>query len=106
MAEPCQQEKTIGELQATMEAVSETLKEMRTGQQRFIAILEDIARQGEQIRSLLQRTGKSEKDITNLFDRMRDVEMLPGKKASAFQTYGFMALIAAAIGFLFKKFGG
>ncbi len=102
----CKQEGNIGEMQATIEAISSTLHEMRVGQQRFISLLEDIARQGEQIRSLVYRTDKSEKDVEGLFKRMREVELSPGKEASSFHTYGMMAVISSVIAYLFKKIGG
>lgn len=106
MADPCSQEKTIGEMQATMDAISDSLKDMRDGQKRFMILLEDIARQGEQIRSVVHRTDKHEKDLDGLFKRMRDVELAPGKQASATQTYGIMTVISVGVGYLFKKFGG
>jgi 23S rRNA maturation mini-RNase III len=106
VGDPCKQEGNIGEMQATIEAISLTLHEMRSGQQRFIALLEDIARQGEQIRSIVYRTDKTEKDVEGLFKRMRDAELAPGKQASTAQTYSIMAIISAGIGYLFKKFGG
>lgn len=92
-------------MQATMDAISETLHDMRKGQVRFMALLEDIARQGEQIRSLVQRTDKHDKDIDGLFTRVRDAELAPGKQASSTQTYGLMTIISIAIAYLFKKIG-
>jgi cell division protein FtsB len=106
MGDPCKQEGTLGELQATIFAISTTLHEIKIGQERFIVVLEDIARQGEQIRSLTYRTDKTEKDVESLYKRMRDAELAPGKQASAFQTYGITAVISAVIAFLFKKIGG
>jgi len=106
MSDPCKQEGIIGELQATMDAIAGTLQEMRDSQKRFISLLEEIARQGEQIKSLIQRTDKVEKDVDGLFKRMRDVELAPGKQASATQMGLIAALISAVVAYFSKKIGG
>jgi hypothetical protein len=106
MAEPCKQESNIGELQATIEAIATSLSELRAGQAQFILLLQEIARQGEQIKSGLARTDKIEKDVDGLFKRMRDVELAPGKQAGTLQMAVIAAAISALIAYLFKKLGG
>lgn len=105
MPEPCRQEGPIAAIRADNQNLSAALLEIREGQREFIALLKDISQQGEQIKTLFQRVGKNEADIDVIFDRVRDVELSPGKQASAFQTYGIMAVVSAAIAFLFKRFG-
>lgn len=105
MGDPCRQEGTIGELQATLDAVSSTLDEIKKGQAQFITLLQEIARQSEQIKSMVQRTDKTEKDVQCLFKRMRDVELAPGKQASSTHMAVIAAVIAAVVAYISKKIG-
>lgn len=106
MSEPCKQEGPIAAIKADNHNLSAALLEIREGQREFIAILKEISQQGEQIKTLFQRVGKNEIDIDVIYGRVRDVELTPGKQASALQTSGITVLISAVIAFLFKKFGG
>ena len=106
MGEPCRQEGPIAAIKADNHNLSKALIEIREGQREFIALLKDISSQGEQIKTLFQRVGKSETDIDVIYGRVREVEMAPGKQASAIQLYGISAIISATIGYVMKKFGG
>lgn len=106
MAEPCKQEGPIAAIKADNHNLSVALMEIREGQREFILILKEISQQNEQIKTLFQRVGKNDVDISILFTRMRDVELAPGKQASQFQIYGISAVIASAVAYLFKRFGG
>ena len=106
MPDPCKQEGPIAGLRADNQNLSAALIDIRKGQQEFIALLKDISAQGEQIKTLFQRTGKNEQDIDIIYGRVREVEMAPGKQASQIQVYGISAIISAGIGFVMEKFGG
>lgn len=66
--ENCKQEGKIGSLEATVEAIKDTLDKISEGQERFVTVLEKIAAQGELIKSLSD--GQN-----NLFERVRQVEI-------------------------------
>ena len=106
MAEPCKQEGPIAAIRADNNNLSAALLEIREGQREFIALLKDISSQGEQIKTLFQRVTKSEGDIDIIYARVRDVELAPGKQASAVQLYGISAIVSAVTGYAIKKFGG
>ena len=61
----CKQEKVIGEHNATLTHISQTLD-------RFVTVAERIAAQGEQLLDL-------RRDTDNLFNRVRELEMAPGR---------------------------
>jgi len=75
MEHSCSQERTIGEITATMESICGTLHDMKQGQNEFILILKDIAQQGEQIKSLFHGAEKTDKNIRELFQRINQVEI-------------------------------
>jgi len=79
---------------------------IEASQHEFIRLLQEISTQGEQIKTLFQRTSKNEGDITILFSRARDLELAPGKQASQLQIYGVSAIIAAVVNYAFRKIGG
>lgn len=103
MGDPCRQEGPIAAIKADNHNLSKALIEIREGQREFIALLKDISSQGEQIKTLFQRISKSENDIDTICDRVREVEMAPGKQASALQIYGISAIISATIGYAVDK---
>lgn len=106
MAEPCKQEGPIAAIKADNHNLATALMEIREGQREFILILKDISQQSEQIKTLFQRVGKSDEDINIIYARVRELELAPGKQATATQIYGINAVIAAGIAWAFKKFGG
>lgn len=106
MSDPCKQEGPIASLKSDNANLSKTLEQIEHNQKEFISLLKDIASQGEQIKTLFQRIGKSEDDIEIIYGRVRDVELAPGKQASSIQVYGLSAIISAAVGYVAKKFGG
>ncbi len=75
MAEPCKQELTIAQITAREEIFLRTLDDIRAGQNRFIEVLEGIAAQGEQIKTLFNRSEVFERDDNELFRRMRGAEL-------------------------------
>lgn len=68
MGEPCKQEGAIGGLEATQDAILATLQELKHGQERFMTILENIAKQGTKIQKL-------ETDTETLYARVRKIEL-------------------------------
>jgi hypothetical protein len=91
MADPCKQEGVIGGLEATMESVAESLKDLKHGQERFITVLETIAAQGTKITKL-------ESDTDGLYSRVRQVE-LEGAKADVKITgaAAFVSIVISAV---------
>lgn len=83
MAEPCRQEKTIGHLE-------EAIKAMAEGQREIIALMKDQSANKEQMR-------RQEKDINNLFCRVRELEIAPGEEAGQVKTGTLTAIISAII---------
>ena len=79
----CKQEKVIGTHDATLKHISMTLD-------RFITIAERIASQGEQLIDL-------RRDTDNLFSRMRELEMSPGKEGLTIK-HNIIFAIATIIG--------
>lgn len=75
MAEPCRQELNIAQITAREEMLARTLDDIRAGQNRFIQVLEGIAAQGEQIKTLFNRSEVFERDANELFRRMRGMEL-------------------------------
>lgn len=105
MGEPCKQEGPIAAIRADNHNLSAALTEIREGQREFIALLKEISQQGEQIKTLFQRTGKNEADIDIIYSRVREVELEPGKRASNLQIFGINAIMAAVIAWAMKKIG-
>lgn len=75
MADPCRQELNIAQITAREEMLARTLDDIRAGQVRFIQVLEGIAAQGEQIKTLFNRSEVFERDANELFRRMRNMEL-------------------------------
>ena len=99
--EPCRQEGAIGSLEATADAIKETLERLEKGQDRFIQILESIAQQGAKITRL-------EADVEHLYERVRVVECsaaTQGTKIAGASAFLGM-VVAATVAYLFKKIGG
>lgn len=94
MSDPCKQEGNIGALQATVEAIKETLEKIGEGQERFVQVLEKIAAQGTEINTL-----KSGQNL--LFERVREIEIkVEGERNKlAVITGGISAAISAAIAY-------
>lgn len=97
MADPCRQEPTIATLQATIKSISDTLLEMKEGQKRFITVLEHIASQGESINHLKADAERLEKDVNNLFGRVRELEIAPGAEGNKIKTGFVLAVISAVV---------
>ena len=100
MADPCKQESHIGALEATLEAVAETLRDIKHNQDRFIGILENIAAQATKI-------AKLESDTETLYARVRKVELNAvehGVKITAAAGM-FSIFITAIASFLLKHWG-
>jgi L-serine deaminase len=75
MTEPCKQELNIAQITAREEMLARTLDDIRAGQNRFIQVLEGIAAQGEQIKTLFNRSEVFQRDADELFRRMRGMEL-------------------------------
>ena len=94
MSDPCQQERKIGNIEATLAAMSETMRDLKH-------ILEVIASQGTTIKKL-------ETDTETLYARVRKVELNAvehGVKITG--AAGLVSLIITAIAsFLLKHLGG
>lgn len=104
MAEPCKQESIIGELKSDNKAFTRALEGIENNQKEFIRLLQEIASQGEQIKTLFTNDTRHDKDIDAFGGRIRTLELEPGKQASQLQMYGISAIIAAVIGYIFKRF--
>lgn len=83
MAEPCRQEKTIGHLE-------EAIRTLAEGQREIIALMRNQSASDEQLR-------RHEKDINNLFGRVRELEMAPGEEAGTVKTGAVTAIISAVV---------
>ncbi len=106
MPEPCRQEGKIASLESENKSVSRTLEQIEENQRESISLMREISAQAEQIKTLFERVGKNDKSIDNFGERIRQLELAPGKQASQIQLYGITALVSAAISFITKKFGG
>ena len=93
MSDPCQQEHKIGSIEATLKAMSETMRDLKH-------ILEVIASQGTTIKKL-------EQDTETLYARVRKVELNAvehGVKIAG--AAGLFSLVITAIStFLLNHFG-
>lgn len=99
--DPCRQEGAIGSLEATADAIKDTLGRLEKGQDRFIQILESIAQQGAKIHRM-------EADIEGMYDRIRKIEYsaaTQGVKIAGASAFIGM-IVAATVAYLFKKIGG
>lgn len=94
MSEPCQQEGAIGRLEATTEAIGQTLEKLGT-------VLEKIAAQGTNIVHLQEGQNL-------LFTRVRDIELATeSQKVRVGFIMSAISVISSAItAFLIKHFGG
>jgi len=97
MADPCIQGPAIATLQANTMAIGVTLHEIKQGQQRFIEVLESIAIQGEQIKSLSADVLRNERGTNELFVRVHNLETQPVKEASIVRTGAIQAFVSAVI---------
>ena len=82
----CTQEKILGEHESTLLHISRTLD-------RFVSVAEKIAAQGENIIDL-------RRDTDNLFSRVRDLEMAPGKEINTVKhnvIFAFITMIGSFI---------
>ncbi len=75
MADPCRQESNIAQITAREEMLARALDDIRAGQVRFIQVLEGISAQGEQIKTLFNRSEAFERADNELFRRMRSMEL-------------------------------
>lgn len=100
MAEPCSQQGVIGGLEATQEAIQNTLTRLEKGQERFISILETMSSQGTKIE-------KIENDQEQLFSRVRKMELgAVEQQTKVGLASGFISIIVAAIvAFIVKHLG-
>ena len=101
MSDPCTQERSIGSLEATTEAIQQTLGKLEQGQEKFISILESIAAQGTRI-------GKLEKDTGEMFSRIRAVELDSNSHNVKIGVAGTLlgAISGTIAAFFVKHFGG
>lgn len=106
MPEPCRQEGKIATLESDNKSVARTLEQIEENQRESIKLMQTISAQAEQIKTLFDRVGKNDKSIDNYGERIRQLELAPGKQASQVQLYGITAIISAVIAFITKKFGG
>jgi septal ring factor EnvC (AmiA/AmiB activator) len=106
MSVPCNQEGSIAVLQAGNLSLMKAVERMEEAQKEFITLLKNIAQQQEQIKTLFQRIDHLDTDVDVLYGRVRVLELNPGQLASQLQLYGLSAIIAAAVGFIVKKYGG
>lgn len=100
MAEPCSQQGVIGGLEATQEAIQNTLTRLEKGQERFITILETMSSQGTKIE-------KIENDQEQLFSRVRKVELGAVEHSTKVGlASGFISIVVAAVvAFIVKHLG-
>lgn len=98
--DPCRQEGAIGGIEATQQAIKDTLREIKIGQDRFVSVLEKIASQGTKIEKL-------EMDTETLYARVRKVELNAvehGVKITA--AAGFFSTVVSVIAaFLVRQWG-
>lgn len=104
--DPCKQEAILAEHKVIISAISETLKEFKHGQQRFIEVLEKIAEQGQHIVNLEANGNRLQKDVNGLFSRVRDLEVEPGRQGKTIWIGAIMSVVTVVIsimvGRLFK----
>jgi hypothetical protein len=74
MPEPCKQDGPVAALTEAVRSIAETSKDMKHLQMETLETLKDLAAQGEQIKALAQRQTKTERDLDEVFPRMRAVE--------------------------------
>ena len=75
MTEPCKQEGPIARLSTSLEAVGYAIGDMKEIHKETLTTLKILAEQGATIQSLSNRMAKSERDVDNIYGRMRDVEL-------------------------------
>lgn len=75
MSEPCRQEKTIGEMTATLLFFQDAERRREKRDERMVAAMETVAAQGETIKSHAETLARHEKGFSAMFDRMRDLEL-------------------------------
>lgn len=100
MSEPCKQAGIIGGLKATNEAIQDTLERLLDGQDKFIHILESIAKQGTKIEKL-------ETDTEGLYARVRKAELKAVEQGTRItMAAGFVsAIIGVVTAFIVKHLG-
>lgn len=74
MTDPCRQNERLITLEMILERVSDTMAEQKEIGRHTLEKLSVLAVQSEQIKSLTQRTDKTEKDIEWQYDRIRKTE--------------------------------
>jgi len=93
----CSKEETIGQITATIRFFQESEQRREGREERMASAMETMAAQGESLKSLSLRVDRTERDTDNLYGRMRELEIAPGKDAGKVKIGFWNALIAAII---------
>lgn len=103
----CVQEKTIGEISATLKffQAAEVRREAR--EERMADAMESVAAQGETIKSHAESLMRHEKAVGILFERVREIEKQPavesGKVRLGFINALISTILAAIVAMLVKQ---
>lgn len=106
MGEPCKQEGPIAALRSDNTNLLGTLHRIEENQCEFIKILQEISQQSEQIRTLFVNDNRHDKSIDNYGERIRELELAPGKQATTMQISVIAVIVSTIIAYIAKKFGG
>lgn len=95
----CSRERELATLSANDERLFKTLDRMEHWQREVTEVLQKIATQQESIANLKKDQTKTEEDVATLFERVRELELQPGKRWEIL----WSALIAAIVSFFVGK---
>ena len=104
MDHPCSKEEVLGQLTATVRFFQEAERRREGREERMAVAMETMSAQGESLKGLSKRVEKTEHDTDNLYDRVRELEIAPGKEAGTVKVGCWTALITAAITLIFSLF--